>query len=143
MRFLATIERPPGVDQPEPANQESGCRQAEIVRRRVTHNVLLTQKFAFHGLDGADEARIIDVDDPKIGQQQNAGVKVFGSERRGEGLPLLVPGAHEQRIEDGIGDRIPMRGAIVEPELGSNRRQPVTSGPAHCSRMGVNALPPA
>src|SRR5262245_46085411 len=62
MRLLAATERPPGIDQPESANQEGGGRQAEIVRRSIAHNMLLAQKFALHRLDRADEARIVGFD---------------------------------------------------------------------------------
>jgi len=98
--FLATAERPPGIHQPEPANQEGGGRQPEIVRRRITHNVLLAQKFALHGGDRAHEARIFGFDHPEIGQQQNAGVEIIRAEGGGERLPLLVPGALQQRVVD-------------------------------------------
>ena len=88
-RLLAPTERPPGIDQPEPADQKSRFRQAEIVRRRIAHNVLLAQKFALHRLDGADEARIVGLDQADIGQQQDAGVEIVGAERGREGLALF------------------------------------------------------
>src|SRR5713226_7967814 len=140
MCLHATTERPPGIDQPEPANEEGGCRQAEIVRRRVTHNVLLAQKFALHGLDRAHEARVFDLDDAEIGQQQNAGIEVIGSKRRGKGLSLVVPSAAEERIEDGLSDGVPMGGAIRKPKLRGNSSKALTACPAHRGRMGMDAL---
>jgi len=61
-RILAPAERPPGVDQPEPADQEGRNRQSEIVRAGITHDVGLAQKLALQGRDGALEARIFGFD---------------------------------------------------------------------------------
>src|SRR5262249_1286899 len=44
------------------------------------------------------------------------------------------------RMQHRIGDRIPVRGASVEPEPRRDRRKTMTSGPAHGRRMGMNAL---
>ena len=44
---------------------------------------------------------------------------------------------------DRLGDGIPVRRAIGETEPRGDRREPLTAGPAHRGRMGVDALAPA
>ena len=76
---------------------------------------------------------------PRSAKQQHAGVEIVGAERRGERAALLVPGAVDQGGVDRLGDRIPIFGAIGEPDAVGDRRQPLTAGPAHRRRMGVDA----
>ena len=96
------------------ADQERGHRQAEIVFAGVAHHVLLAHQLALHRGDGRDEARIVDLDDAEVGEQQHAGVEVVGAERRGEGTALLVPGAGDERGVDRLGDGIPVLRALLE-----------------------------
>ena len=101
-RILVPADRPPGIDQPEAADQKGRDRQAEIVGAGIAHDMRLAQKLAFHGGDGALEARVVGFDDAKVGQQQHAGVEVVRPEGGGKGLALLVPGALQQCMVDGL-----------------------------------------
>ena len=80
--LLPAAEIPQHVDQPEPADEKGGFRQAEIILARVTHNVLIAQKFAFDRIDRTHETRIVGFDEPDLGQQQHAGVEIVDCRTR-------------------------------------------------------------
>src|SRR5262249_57280080 len=126
-RLLATTKRPPGVDEPKPANQESRSRQAEVVRRSITHNVLFTQKFALHRLDGTDEARIVGLDHAEVRQQQNACIEIIRAEGGGESLPLVVPGSLQESLMHRLRNGLPMSVAVRQAQSAGDRGESVTA----------------
>ena len=56
--LLAPAEISQHVDQPEPAYEKGRSRQAEVILARITHNVLVAQKFTFYRFHGPYEAGI-------------------------------------------------------------------------------------
>ena len=123
--------------------QECGHRQAEIVGAGIAHDMLFAHQLAFHRRNRRDKTRVVHLDHAQVGKQQNAGVEIVRSERRGEGAAFFVPGAFEQRRVDRLGDRIPVFGAVVQADALSDCREPLTAGPAHRHRVGMDALPAA
>src|SRR5919204_625517 len=134
-RLETTISRA-NIDPPSCATAASRSRSGRPSNR-------FAEKFPFHGLDGADEARIVSLDHAQVRQQQNARVKIIRAESGSEGLAFLVPRSLQKRLMHRLGNGIPMRRAIGKTQPAGNGGEPVAAGPAHRRRVGVDALSPA
>src|SRR5690606_13434563 len=81
----------------------------------------------------------VGLDQSEFGQQQATCVQLVGFDGAGESLPLLVPGALQQRLLDGMGAFVPVPGAVRQSQMTRNRRKPAATRPAHRRRISMHA----
>src|SRR5215475_12511825 len=112
---------PQCIDPPEPANQKSRFRPAEVIGSDIPHNVETTAKFMSDRLDGGHKTGIIGRDQAKFGQQKGTGVQIIAIESRGKCLPFWIPGVFEYLLADAARDSAPIRRAFRQFEVVGNR----------------------
>src|SRR6185437_50160 len=136
-------QAPDCVNQPEPANQECGFRETEVICGDITHNMEVAPKFHFDGLHGGHKTGIFGRDESQFGKKQRAGVQIVASEGAGESFALRAPRALEQFSAYFVRGPAPVLGAVRQAEMGGYGLKPLASRPAHRGRVRVHALSPA
>src|SRR6056297_438510 len=129
------------VDVPEGADVERVFRLAEVVGGGVTERVMPAAELLLDGVHGADEARVVGLQETEVVHHQQARVHLRAPEALGEGLLPVVPGLLADDLVDVARLTAPVGRAVGEAEARGDARQPVAGGPAHERGEGVHPLP--
>ena len=100
--LIATAKPPPGIDQPEAADEKGKFWQPEIVRAGVAHHVMPARELLADNPDRAHVARIAWLDQAEFGQQQHARIEFIVAERRRERAASVAPGIFKQPMLDTV-----------------------------------------
>ena len=126
------------VDMPEGAGGKRGLRLAEIIGLAIAEDVIAIAQLGIDAVHRGDKARIVRGDEADLGHQQHGSIQRLTAEGAGEGLSRLVPGFAQNGLADGVGALAPIGDAGVQAQPGGDAGQPVTGGPAHDRRGGVD-----
>src|SRR3546814_18379970 len=86
--------------------------------------------------EGAEEAWVVDLQEPELEQAEQAGVDILAAEGGNQAVEALVPGSLEDADPDLLGLLRPDGGAVEQVEAGGDLGEPGARGPAHASRIG-------
>src|SRR3546814_17548668 len=81
--------------------------------------------------EGAEEAWVVDLQEPELEQAEQAGVDILAAEGGNQAVEALVPGSLEDADPDLLGLLRPDGGAVEQVEAGGDLGEPVARGPAH------------
>ena len=116
-RVITTAKPPPGIDQPETADEKGRFWESEVVSAGVAHHVMSARKLLADYPDRAHVARIVWLDQAELGEQQHACIEVVIAERRRERAALVAPGFFKQSALNTVRDFGPMSGSIGETKV--------------------------